>query len=158
MGYLFLLFAVASLATLGVLHKVADHSRCHPAAVNLFLFLVAAVVAPVVTFLSGGPGLFGHLPVTVIGLAVLCGMFASVAVLSFQHGIRYGKISTSWLVINLSTAIPAFLSVIVYDECISWRRAMGLCLTGIALLLLWLDRRREEKRINRPSCVSIERI
>jgi drug/metabolite transporter (DMT)-like permease len=68
-----------------------------------------------------------------------------VAILSFQHGVRFGKISTSWLVINLSTALPTILSIAIYHEVVSLRRALGLALAMVALGILWLERRREEQ-------------
>ena len=58
--------------------------------------------------------------------AVACGFLASVAILNFQHGVRFGKISTSWLIINLSTALPTVLSILIYREAVSVRRALGL--------------------------------
>ena len=43
-SYLYLAMAVCSLGMLGVMHKVADHRRCGPEAINLFLFLWAGVI------------------------------------------------------------------------------------------------------------------
>ena len=41
---------------------------------------------------------------------------AAIALWLFQRGLRYGRIATSWLLINLSSAVPTALSVIVYHE------------------------------------------
>jgi len=76
--------------------------------------------------------------------AAVCGFLASLAILSFQHGVRYGKISTSWLVINLSMALPTVLSIMVYHEVITVRRAIGLLLAVATLIILWRERVREE--------------
>ncbi len=108
MRYLYLLIAVCSLGMLGVLHKVADHRRCRPTAINLFLFLWAGVLLAGVSW------------------------------------IRYGKISTSWLLINLSTAVPTVLSIVLYSEHVDVKRAFGLVLAIVALILLWYERRQEE--------------
>jgi drug/metabolite transporter (DMT)-like permease len=91
--------------------------------------------------------------------ALVCGFLASFATINFQRGIRLGKISTSWLIINLSTALPTILSIVMYREAITTRRALGLLLAIVALLILWFERRREE-RASQPAAtlgISIER-
>lgn len=139
----FLLLAVISLGTMGVTHKVADHRGCRPEGVNFVLFLGAGVVMLGVTFWRLGPRILEIAPVAVL-TAMTCGFLSSVAILSFQHGVRFGKISTSWLIMNLSTALPTVLSVLIYGEAVSARRALGLFLAVVALFILWLERKREE--------------
>ena len=131
------------------LQVLADHRRCRPEAINVFLFLWAGAI------LSGfclwrGSGLFLQTPPKALAVAALCGTLASVAILNFQHGIRYGRISTSWLIINLSTIVPTVLSILLYREIVSPRRALSLILAMVALLLLWLDRRRDEGAAQAP--------
>ena len=82
--------------------------------------------------------------------ATVCGFLASLAILAFQQGVRFGKISTSWVVINLSTALPTVLSIAIYHETVSLRRALGLGLAVVALMILWLERRREERAKRTP--------
>ncbi len=141
-AYVFLMLAVASLGMLGVAHKIADHRACRPEAINTFLFLGAAVAMAIVSFGLGHR--LDHIPAVAWVTAITCGFLASLAILNFQHGIRFGKISTSWLVINLSMALPTVLSILIYHEAVSPRRAAGLALTVVALLLLWMERRRDE--------------
>ncbi len=136
--------AVCSLGMLGVLHKVADHRRCGPEAINLFLFLWAGIILSSFS-LWRVPGLFTQTPLKAVAVAAVCGVLAGIAILNFQRGIRYGRISTSWLVINLSTFVPTMLSILIYHEVVSFRRALSLILALLSLLLLWLDRRREEQ-------------
>jgi drug/metabolite transporter (DMT)-like permease len=143
-GYAYLSIAVLSLGLLGVLHKVADYQRCRPAAVNLLLFFWAMVFVSGVCFIRQGLAATLSVPSWVCAVAAVCGTFASLAILNFQHGVRYGKISTSWLVINLSTAVPTILSIVFYKEQVSLRRGLGLTLAVLALILLWLDRQGEE--------------
>jgi uncharacterized membrane protein len=143
-AYSFLIMAAASLGMLGIMHKVADHRRCRPEAINLFLFLGAAVVMAVTSLLRLGPEEAVAIKAVAWLTATVCGFLASVAILSFQHGVRFGKISTSWLIINLSTALPTVLSIVIYREAVNARRAVGLILAVVALLVLWLERVREE--------------
>src|SRR5690349_13881257 len=98
--YLLLLLAVFSLGLLGVLHKVADHQRARPEAANLFLFLGATIVVSLYNMARGELSGIASLPALAWIVAAGCGVLTSLAILNFQRGIRYGKISTSWLVIN----------------------------------------------------------
>jgi drug/metabolite transporter (DMT)-like permease len=145
-AYVFLVMALMGLGGLGVLHKVADHKRCRPAGITLFLFSWAALLISGFVLGRHGVRTLTAVPSAVVLVAVLCGTFASLAIFNFQHGVRYGKISTSWLVINLSTAVPTLLSIVIYREEIGWKRGLSLLLGVLALAFLWLDRREEERQ------------
>ncbi|MFM8984970.1 MAG: EamA family transporter [Planctomycetia bacterium] len=142
--YLQLAGAAVALGMLGVFHKVADHRRCRPEAVNFFLFLFAGLLMAAWSVARSGLAQLIFLPRVALLTAAVCGLLASLAILFFQRGIRYGKISTSWLVINLSTIVPTVLSIVLYREAVSPRRALALGLSLVALTLLWLDRRQQE--------------
>ncbi len=144
MPHLYLLLSVVSFGLLGVLHKVSDHRHCRPEGVNLILFLGAAFGMLAVSVWRTGTKVM-DVPAIAWGTAITCGFLASVAILAFQHGVRFGKISTSWLVINLSMALPTVLSILIYHEHVSIRRGLGLFLAVTALVILWLERTREER-------------
>ena len=61
----------------------------------------------------------------------------------FQRGLRYGRIATSWLLINLSAGVPTVLSVVVYHESLSLRKTLVLLLIVLSLALLWWDRKQD---------------
>lgn len=143
-GYPFLGLAMLSFGIMGVLHKVADHRRCHPTAITGLLFLWAGMAMSVICLGARGARLSFQMPLWICGLALVFGTFAGLSILNFQHGVRFGRISTSWLIMNLSTALPVILSILIYRETIRWKRALGLTLAVAALLLLWLDRTREQ--------------
>jgi drug/metabolite transporter (DMT)-like permease len=145
MAHLFLLLAVVSFGMLGVMHKVADHRGCRPEGANLVLFFGAAFLILSACVWQNGFAKALDVPPAGWIVATGCGFLSSMAILNFQHGVRFGKISTSWLVINLSTALPTVLSILIYHEAVSTRRALGLALAVAALLILWLERIREEK-------------
>lgn len=141
MNYLFLILGLVSLGSLGILHKCADFIRCRPSAVNLFLFSWAALLSGAYLMVSAGLIRAVTVPTTVVIVGGICGAVSSVAILALQQALRYGQISTSWLIINLSTAIPTALSVMIYKEQLGIRQALSLLLVVVALLLLWWDRR-----------------
>lgn len=147
--YLFLLLAVCSFGMLGILHKVADHQRCRPEAANLFLFLGAMVLISIYALSQGEFSRIAALPAFAWLIASGCGVLTSIAILNFQRGIHFGKISTSWLVINLSTILPTILSILIYHEVVSPRRAIGLLLAGAAIGLLWYERRQDDAKEER---------
>jgi drug/metabolite transporter (DMT)-like permease len=137
LGYLFLSLAVVCFTVLGILHKVADFQKCRPSAINAYLFLWAWLLTSAYTF-SFRSSLF--IPRVAVAVAVACGLCASVAILAFQTGVRFGKISTSWLVINLSTAVPTVLSILFYHEQVGPRRGIALLAITLSLLFLWKDK------------------
>ena len=145
MGHAFLLIAVISFGMLGILHKVADHQGCRPEGINMVLFGGAAACMFGATLWQNGWSNTLDLPFAGWMVAVVCGVLSSLAILSFQHGVRFGRISTSWLVINLSTTLPTLLSILLYHETVRPRRAAGLVLAVVALVILWAERVREEK-------------
>jgi drug/metabolite transporter (DMT)-like permease len=142
--YTYLVAAVVSLGMLGVLHKVADYRKCRPEAVNLYLFLWAGCLLFTFTLVRSGPSGPFSVAAPVVLVAAVCGICAGLAVLNFQRAIRAGRISTSWLIINLSSAVPTALAIVIYHEELTWKRAISLMLAVVALMLLWIDRRREE--------------
>jgi len=142
-GYLFLALTVFCFFGLGVLHKVADFQKCRPLAINAFLFLWAGLLITAYTFSLGSSF---SVPYAIGGVATLCGLLASVAILCFQTGIRYGRISTSWLVINLSTVVPTVLSIVYYGEHVGVRRGVALAAIALSLLFLWKDKQIESRQ------------
>ena len=85
-------------------------------------------------------------PAPVWRIAVPFGMCAALGGIALQIGIRYGKISTSWLVINLSAAIPTVGSVVLYHEPVSLRKALVLLLIAVSMLLLWKEKKSDERK------------
>lgn len=77
------------------------------------------------------------------------GVFASAGFWFFQTGLRYGRIATSWLVINLSGAVPTVLALVIYKEQMNLQKGVGFAMAVGALLLMWWDRYQDEgKRAN----------
>src|SRR5206468_6191755 len=133
-GYLFLTLTVLCFCGLGVLHKVADFQKCRPSAINAYLFFWACLFITIYT-LFHGPSL--KTPGEVTGVAIFCGLCASVAILSFQIGVRHGNISNSWLIINLSTAVPTVLSIVIFREAVCLRRAAAVMAIVLSFIFLW---------------------
>jgi EamA domain-containing membrane protein RarD len=85
-------------------------------------------------------------PAKVFILAFVCGIISLCALWTFQEGLKHGKIATSWLIINLSAAIPTVGSILVYHESINLKKIGILGLIVVAIVLVWLDRLEDLRR------------
>src|SRR5215831_9873495 len=98
-------------------------------------------------FLLSGRGY--TVPLKVFWLAFVCGSIALSALWAFQEGLKHGKIATSWLIINLSAAIPTVASVLIYHEPVSLKKMSILGLMIVAIVLVWLDRLEDLRRLEK---------
>ena len=134
--------AMAAYVVLGLLHKQADRAGCRPKQINILLFGWSALFS-VILLLARGESL--AVPGNVWAIALPSGVCAATAILLFQIGVREGKISTSWLIINLSSAIPILISLVLYREKVGPKQLLALVAMLAALILLWLERKQSEK-------------
>src|SRR5262245_9193887 len=129
-AYIFMLLGLLSFAVMGVFHKLADVFHCDPLRLTLLTMGFAAI------FATGTAVVFNQTPLTgipskVILIAIPFGVATAAAFWFFQRGLRFGKIATSWLVINLSSATPTVLSILVYREPVNARKLLVLLLVFI---------------------------
>ena len=146
LGHLFLAISLIALGSIGIFHKIADHYRCRPPAISVTVFFWAGLLSLFYLLAVGDIGLISGMPGTLYLVAGACGFLAATAILAFQAGLRYGegKIATSWVVINLSTAVPTVLSILIYKEPVSPLKIVALVMVVVAVLLLWKDKRIDE--------------
>jgi drug/metabolite transporter (DMT)-like permease len=83
------------------------------------------------------------LPLKAAVVAAACGMCAAVAYYAFLLSIGFGKVSVAWLMMNISSAIPAVVSVFVYHEKLTLLKIFALGLVLVALYFIFLGRRAE---------------
>ena len=138
-GYLFLLGSLVGFSLLGILHKVADHPTCRPRMITMLLLLWGAALTAAYIVAFDKHGL--RMPVSVLGMGAAAGAAASLALFAFQASLRYGKISTSWLVLNLCVAVPLLISITVYGEKLTAAKSVGVGLVFAAIVLMWWDKR-----------------
>jgi drug/metabolite transporter (DMT)-like permease len=86
-----------------------------------------------------------HFPRAVVVIGSATGLIASLTLFIFQTGLKFGKISTSWLIINLTTAVPILISIVVFHEKLSASKGLGVLLVFAAIVMLWLDKRADLK-------------
>ena len=143
-GYLLLIGSLIGFGSLGIFHKIADHPSCRPRIITVLLLMWGAVLTGVYTALVDKHGL--HVPGKVLGMGAAAGTMASLALFAFQASLRYGKISTSWLVINLCVAVPMLLSIVAYGEKVTAGKGVGIAMVFAAIVLLWWDKNEDLER------------
>jgi len=145
-GYLLALVSMVSLSFVGILSKLAERRGCSPLATTSVVLAASTVmmlIYGVVTRSGFEP------PGTVVAIALVFGVITTLAFWVFLYGIRFGKISTSWVVISLSAVVPTILSTVIYRERVGWRKFVVLTLVVIAVLLLWKDVQAESRKAER---------
>ncbi len=144
-----------SFAAMGVIHKIGDRYTCSALNIALFTMATSCVLSLIYAAVSQPASLSSwHLSVPLIALPF--GVSAAAALWLFQRGLRYGRIATSWLLINLSAAVPTALSVVVYHEPLSLRKMGIMLLIVISLVLLWWDRKQDRDKSAGPVTAVVE--
>ena len=139
-----MILSLTCFGAIGLLVKLANLKRCRASAVYAWAFAwCVAFSAGFVMYFRGGQF---HVPSAVYAIALPFGIMSAIGGIVFMAGVRFGKISTSWLIINLSAAIPAVGSIVLYHESVSAKKLAVLALAGVAVLLLWKDKQEDEKR------------
>jgi drug/metabolite transporter (DMT)-like permease len=139
LGYILLFTSLIAFALLGIFHKVADHPQCRPKMIAVILLFWGGVLATAYTAAFDEIGL--RFPREVLLIGSLAGVIAALALFVFQTGLKFGKISTSWLIINLATAVPVLLSVFLFGERINVAKIAGIVLVLAAIVMMWWDKR-----------------
>jgi drug/metabolite transporter (DMT)-like permease len=141
-GYWFMFFGLLSFAAMGIIHKLGDRYACNALHIALFTMATSCVLSLLNAALWQRESLLSW-NATVVLMAFPFGASAAIALWLFQRGLRYGRIATSWLLINLSSAVPTALSVIIYREPLTWKKLSVLVLIAVSLVLLWWDRKQD---------------
>jgi drug/metabolite transporter (DMT)-like permease len=142
-GYVFLTATILAFGTLGIFHKVADHPNCRPKMTALLLHFWGGVLSSIYILMADSHGF--AFPPAVLVIGTCTGLVASLTLFVFQTGLKYGKISTSWLIVNLTTAVPVLISIVVFNEKLSPSKSFGVVLVFAAIIMLWLDKRADLK-------------
>jgi drug/metabolite transporter (DMT)-like permease len=140
MGLLFCFLGMIAFGLLGACSKAAERRECNANTLTVTVF-AWATLAMLARALVGGQGF--ALPAKAAVAAIACGICGAVAYYAFQTSIRMGKLSTAWLMMNLSAAVPALASVAMYGEPLSALKVVSLVLVAVAVLLLFRGHRGE---------------
>ena len=146
LGYILLFTSLISFGLLGIFHKVADHPQCRPKMIAVILLFWGGVLTTIYTAFFNAKGL--KFPPEVLLIGSLGGTIAAAALFIFQTGLKFGKISTSWLIINLSMSVPVSLSIFFFGEKISLSKGIGVLLVFVAVVMMWWDKKKDLEKSN----------
>lgn len=148
LGYVYMILSLTCFALIGIVAKYADVQGCKPSAVYTLAYTWALLFSFLFVVFSGA---HFYVPTVVYAVALPFGAASAIGGIVFMAGIRYGKISTSWLIINLSAAIPAVGSIVIYHEKMNSKKIAVLLLAVVSVLLLWKDKQADEKEQGQPA-------
>lgn len=137
MGYCYALLSMFALGGLGILSKLAERRGCTALATVTVVFITSTLVTG--AYVGYGKGANFAPPLSIVAIAIVFGVITALSSWTFLYGLKFGKISTSWVVISLSAAVPTVASTILYHERLGARKLTVLLLAAVAILLLWKD-------------------
>lgn len=143
MGYFYMILSLTCFGFIGIFAKFADLRGCKPGAVYTLAYGWCVLFGTMFVLFRGADF---HVPITVYAIALPFGVASVIGGIVFLAGVRYGKISTSWLIINLSAAIPAIGSIVFYHERVSPQRIAVVALAIVSVFLLWKDKQSDEAK------------
>jgi drug/metabolite transporter (DMT)-like permease len=142
MGLVFCVLSALAFGLLACVSKAAERRNCAASALVVSLF-GWATLAMLVRTLSLGSGL--RVPSKVLPVAVGFGICASIAFFAFQTSIKIGKVTVAWLMMNLSSGVPAVVSIWVYKERLTPVKMVGFGLGLVSVLCLFWGQRMDER-------------
>jgi len=142
LGYILALVSMISFGLLGIFHKLADRQKCTPFMITVVLFTTSTFIMAIWVLVFKNAQFVP--PKEVVAVAIPFGLATVISLWVFQYGIRFGKITTSWVIVNLSAAVPTIASTVMYDEPLGFRKLLILVLIAASILLLWKDRQLDE--------------
>ena len=139
-GILICFLGMLSFGLLGCASKGAERQHCRPSALLLMIYVWATLVMLIRS--AGVPSPFS-LPLKAVAVSIACGICSALAYYAFQFSIGFGKVAVGWLMMNISSAIPAIVSLYVYGEKLTRLKVLAFGLVLISLYFIFQGRRAE---------------
>jgi drug/metabolite transporter (DMT)-like permease len=139
-GLIFCFLGTLSFGLLGCASKAAERRNCQASVLVVLVFGWATLAMLVWSARLHSPF---SLPLRAAAVAAVCGICAAVAYYAFQFSITFGKVSVGWLMMNISSAIPAVVSVFVYHEKLTALKILALGLVLLSLYFIFYGRQAE---------------
>jgi drug/metabolite transporter (DMT)-like permease len=146
LGYLFAVLAMLSIGMTGILSKLSDRYNCTPLNTSLIVFGGSSVLMGLYVSLVQRASLLPPAVVSETGLVF--GVIAILAFAIFLYGLQFGKLTSSWIFLNLSAIVPAVLSILIYREAVTLTKILVLGMVVASIVLLWKDKQREGSQVS----------
>jgi len=141
-GILICFLGTLSFGLLGCASKAAERRNCQPSPLLLMVYVWATLV---MLIRSAGLSSPLSLPFKAYAVAVACGICSALAYYAFQLSIGFGQVAVGWLMMNVSSAVPAIVSIFVYGEKLTPLKILALSMVLVSLYFIFLGRRSETK-------------
>ena len=148
MGLLFCVLGAVAFGLLGSVSKVAEQHNCNASALVVAVFGWATLVMFLRTeSLHSG----FQIPLKAVTIAAVFGICAAVAYFAFQTSIKVGKVTVGWLMMNLSSGVPAVVSIWIYKEKLTPIKIVALALGVASIFCLFWGQTAEARTAVQPN-------
>lgn len=115
-----------------IFYKLAEQKMCNRLWINTISRLTMAFL---ISFYIIYKGSF-QFNLKLLGVGLLGGISVFFGRWLFMRALRYGKVSISWIVLNLAVLIPILASIYIWKEVPDVKKILGICLIPISFILL----------------------
>lgn len=129
---IYLFISVFSFAAAAILYKYANHTNCDRISIVLSERITTVILLFIYITLFDR---FALSPVITV-LAIIGGTTIFFSRIALLASLKYGKVSSSWTIVNLSVVIPVLASIFLWHEIPLPRQIIGLFLVPVAIGLL----------------------
>jgi drug/metabolite transporter (DMT)-like permease len=143
MGLVFCFASAVSFSLLACVSKVAERKKCDASALVASLLGWAAILM-LLRSASLQPRTL--LPMRAAAIAIIFGICGAVAYFAFQTSIEMGKVTVGWLMMNLSAAVPAVVSIWMYHEKLTALKMLAFALAIASVLFLFWGQKVEQRQ------------
>jgi Predicted membrane protein (DUF2254) len=126
-----------SFGLLTCVAKVAQRKKCNSSALVVWLFGWATLAMFGRSLTMSHPA---HVTTSVTAIAIVFGICAAVGYLAVQVSIAVGRVTVGWLMMNLSSGIPALVSIWLYAEKLTLLKSICIRFGG-AIADLFISRK-----------------
>jgi drug/metabolite transporter (DMT)-like permease len=142
MGLILCFLGALAFGLLACVSKIAEQRSCAASGlvVSLFGWATLAMLLRTTALHSGF-----RMPLNVVAVAVVFGICAAVAYFAFQTSIKIGKVTVGWLMMNVSSGVPAAVSVWVYKEKLTPIKIIAFALGLVSVLCLFWGQKIEAR-------------
>ena len=147
-GLIICFLGSVSFGMLGLISKIAERKKCNVSAL-VFSLMGWSTVVMLARSVSSQSGF--QIPFKAVAVAIGFGIVGSVAYFAFQKSIEIGKLAVGWLMMGLSTGVPAIVSIWLYKEKLTGLKVAAFALALVAMLLLFWGRMIENQRESKLS-------
>lgn len=135
-----------------IYRKVAVHSKIN----NYFFYIIASISSAITAFIINF-AVYGHLGIKSvdIGYGILLGFISFVVYLLFLLSFSGGSTAMSVTIYRLNMVTSTILAILLLNEHISGRRAAGILLCILTIIMFAAGEKNEKRQNKKPVYFSI---